>query len=208
MIKKEKKIYKVPEVEQYENFTEHLRYLDDKIFRSFTLFVQIATVIVGAKFYIEAQREINKREFLYDLLNWTFLCAGAGIILLISNNLRAWRDYRTKLSECYPEIENPTRILWCASEWVGCVGIAVSVCAFLRINSPTGDWWNLSLISICFSAFAAHLPFLLKKIEGVYSLNESINCAKCKKKNNPEFEECWRCGETLNGKSDYKHQDE
>ncbi len=38
---------KIPEEKQYENLTTHLRYLNEKIIQSFTLFVKLASAIVG-----------------------------------------------------------------------------------------------------------------------------------------------------------------
>lgn len=153
---------KVPTDKQYEYFTTQLRYLDDKIFRSFSLFIQLAIVIVGGRFYIEAHPELNNRALLIHLINWVFVGIGLGIIFLISNNLRSWQDYRKELTDRYINVPELGRSVWQASEWFGCVGIVASVAAFLSIYSPESlsRLWILALISA--SLFVAGLPFLLK----------------------------------------------
>lgn len=161
-------------VKQYEYFTTQLRYLDDKIFRSFLLFIQLATAIVGGRFYIEAHPKLKHTQLLIQLSHWVFVAIGLGIIFLISNNLRSWYDYRKKLKEDYgTDVPALGRVVWQASEWVGCLGISFSIAAFLSIDlSGLYLWIQVFLWSV----FVAGLPFLLKIIfEKNQSAMEEIN---------------------------------
>ena len=159
---------KIPLDKQYEYFTTQLRYLDNKIFQCFKLFIQLATIIVGARFYIQTHQPDNS-ELLISLVNGLFVGVALGVIFLINNNLRSWRGYRKELYDRYIDIPELGEISWSASEWLGCGGIMISTIAFLLIDPLISPFnlppccWILGLIVI--SIFVGALPFLLKMME-------------------------------------------
>ncbi len=76
-------LLEIPPDKQYEYLTDQLRYLDDKIFRSFTLFIKLATAIVGGKFYLDLHQPPD-RGSLVLATNLVFIGVGLGSIFLIS----------------------------------------------------------------------------------------------------------------------------
>ncbi|MBI3306326.1 MAG: hypothetical protein HYZ84_00765 [Candidatus Omnitrophica bacterium] len=154
--------------ERYEYITQQLRYLDDKIFRSFVIFIQLATVIIGGVFYLH-QHNVKGIELVLAA-NGVFLGVAFGIIFLISNNLRSWLGYRKTLMEDYDDNSNVRRIGWCSSEAVTCLGIALANVGFLFINplnkSYPSEWIRVAaVISLLISLMVGIMPFLLSRLE-------------------------------------------
>ncbi len=124
----------IPPDKQYEYLTAQLRYLDGKIFRSFALFIQIATAIIGGTFYLwlHFQNSGSDLRFAYITNGWLILVA-LGSIFLISNNLRSWKEHRKALCKRY-KVDDLKNALWWTSEALACCGIMLSAIVFPFIN--------------------------------------------------------------------------
>ncbi|OGW80001.1 MAG: hypothetical protein A2Z83_09340 [Omnitrophica bacterium GWA2_52_8] len=127
--------HKVCPDKEYENFTNHLRHLNDKIIQVSLSFVQIATAIIGGSFYLKFTYPTESKDYWWpvDLL---LICVGVGHIFIILKNLQAWRAYRKKLSEKF-DIELPKGSRWCQSEVAMCTLIIVVILGFIYFN-PMG----------------------------------------------------------------------
>lgn len=126
----------IPEEKQYEYLTSHLEYLNEKIIQFFTLFVKLATAIVGGIFFIhwKLPSQDAKRASLASAADWLFILVTVSMILLILNNLRSWFAYRKTLSEQYPRIPNEKSIMRWLTEVVMCVVIAITCIGFIVLN--------------------------------------------------------------------------
>lgn len=159
----------VPLEKQYEYLTTQLRYLDDKIFRSFALFIKLATAVIGGTFYLYLKfPDLRGWTLLMFATNAAFVGIGLGNILLISNNLRSWQEHRKTLTVRYKGIPPLEGVGWGLSEVVTCVGIALSVVGFLLINPlgrPYPCFWvcGASIVSLLVSAFVGAAPFFLPR---------------------------------------------
>ena len=94
-----------PDVE-YKELKEHLRYLNEKIIEAFSLFIKLATAIVGGAFFLHWKLAMDdpQRYLLARGLNALLIVVGIAMALIILNNLWAWFGYRRTLSERFPDI--------------------------------------------------------------------------------------------------------
>jgi UDP-N-acetylmuramyl pentapeptide phosphotransferase/UDP-N-acetylglucosamine-1-phosphate transferase len=126
----------IPEEKQYEYLTRHLEYLNEKIIQFFTLFIKLATAIVGGVFFIhwKLPPQDDKRVSLASAADWLFILVTVSMILLIVNNLRSWFKYRKTLSEQYPKIPNDKNIMRWLTEVIMCIVIAIACIGFIIFN--------------------------------------------------------------------------
>ncbi len=154
----------VPPDKQYEYLTAQLRYLDDKIFRSFSAFITLATAIIGGIFYLALTPNNLSDPRLALASDMVFIGVALGSILLISNNLRSWKEHRDILSERYQNIKNVTGVVWCLSEVVACIGIWLSIVGFILVNPLNKSYESYLICAILIvsllSWFAGMIPFL------------------------------------------------
>ncbi len=137
---------KVPIVEQYTFFTNHLQYLDGKMTELFKLFITLATAIIGGTFLIylkpPLEQDIKFPLFAFGA-DFLLIVVGSSICFCILNRLRSWGGYRKRLVELYDTGEVAARPLigeWWISEVVICVIIMSTVGAFPHINPlATGE---------------------------------------------------------------------
>lgn len=122
-------------MKEYENFTTHLRYLNDKIIQASLSFVQIATAVIGGTFYFAFKYPSESKAYWWpiDLL---LIIVGAGHIFIIWKNLQSWRTYRTKLSEKF-DVDLPKNTRWFQSEAAMCALIILIILGFIYFN-PMG----------------------------------------------------------------------
>ena len=126
----------IPEEKQYVHLTSHLRYLNEKIMESFTLFIKLASAIIGGVFFLHWKldwQDLKRNSFGHasDLL---FILVSISMVLLILNNLRSWHEYRRTLSEQYPDIPLKRSLFTSASEALMCLIIAATCIGFLVFN--------------------------------------------------------------------------
>ena len=126
----------VPQEKQYEHLTGHLQYINEKIYQSFTLFIKLASAIVGGVFFLHWQLspEDAKRTSLACATDWLFILVSFSMIFLILNNLRSWFGYRKALSEQYPTIPFKKNTWRWATEVVMCLVIVIACIGFLLYN--------------------------------------------------------------------------
>lgn len=126
----------IPSDKQYEHLTSHLRYISEKIYQSFTLFIKLTTTIVGGVFFLHWKLPLEdpKRLSLSTATDLLFVLICISIIVLILNNLRSWYGYRKRLSEQYPEIKNDKNIWRSLTEAVMCIFIIITCIGFLVYN--------------------------------------------------------------------------
>ncbi len=127
----------IPEEKQYEYLTHHLEYLNEKIIESFELFIKLTTAIVGGVFFIHWKLASNdpRRGSFVKMSNLLLWLVGSSAILLILDNLRAWRAYRKTLSEQYPDIPSYSPFWWLLSEAIMCFVIVIT-CILFSCNNP------------------------------------------------------------------------
>lgn len=128
---------KIPEEKQYEYLTHHLEYLNEKIIESFVLFIKLATAIVGGVFFLRwklTNNDPSQSSFLH-LSNMLFWLVGISSIVLITNNLCAWREYRKTLSKEYQDIRPSNSVRWWLSEAIMCFVILMA-CILFSFNNP------------------------------------------------------------------------
>ncbi|MCK4782407.1 MAG: hypothetical protein KAV87_01555, partial [Desulfobacteraceae bacterium] len=116
--------------------TSHLEYLNEKIIQFFTLFIKLATAIVGGVFFIHwklPSLDVKRTSFA-SVADWLFILVTVSMILLILNYLRSWLAYRKTLSEQYPEIPNEKSIMRWLAEVVMCAVIAIACIGFIVFN--------------------------------------------------------------------------
>jgi magnesium-transporting ATPase (P-type) len=126
----------IPEEKQYEYLTHHLEYLNEKIIESFELFIKLATAIIGGVFFLHwrlAENNLSGASFV-QMSNILFWVVGISVIILIFNNLHAWRSYRTTLSKEYPDIPISKPIWWWLSEVMMGLVILLTCILFSRFN--------------------------------------------------------------------------
>jgi len=131
---------KIPEEKQYEYLTHHLEYLNDKIIDSFELFIKLSTAIIGGVFFLYWKlKDSELSGACFVLISNILLCVvGIAMILLIINNLLAWRAYRKTLSEQYPDILPPHWIKWWLSEVI-MILLILTTCILFSFNNPLGN---------------------------------------------------------------------
>ncbi len=129
-------VMEIPEEKQYEFLTGHLQYLNEKIIQFFTLFIKLATAIVGGAFYLHLKlsNEDVKRASISSAIDFLFILVSFSMILLILNNLRSWREYRNTLSDQYPKIQNKKNIMRWLTEAVMCLVIFMGLSGFPNTN--------------------------------------------------------------------------
>jgi uncharacterized membrane protein len=127
---------KIPLEEQYEYLTSHLRYINEKIYQSFTLFIKLATTVVGGVFFLHWKLLPcdDKRFSLSAAANLLFVLISFSMIVLILNNLRSWYGYRKRLSKQYPNIPNDKNIWRWVTEAVMCLVIVITCIVFIKYN--------------------------------------------------------------------------
>lgn len=126
----------IPLEKQYEFLTSHLRYINDKIYQSFTFFIKIATTVIGGVFLLHWKLPLEdpKRNSLSTATDLLFILISLSMLLIIWNNLRSWRGYRKVLSEKYPEIPpNKSKLRWITEITMSLV-IVLSCVGFLIYN--------------------------------------------------------------------------
>jgi len=126
----------IPQEKQYEHLTGHLRYINEKIYQSFTLFIKLASTIGGGVFFLHWKLPLEdaKRCSLSTATNLLFILVSISMIILILNNLRSWYDYRKVLSKQYPAIPDNKNIFRWLTEAVMCIVIVIACIAFLKLN--------------------------------------------------------------------------
>ena len=126
----------VPSEKQYENVTNHLRYLNEKIIDAFSRFITLATAIIGGVFYIHINLALDdpRRKMLNLPASAALMLVGFGTVVLILSNLHAWIGYRKMLSREYPSIPLKTGINWYLSETIMCLLILITCIAFYFLN--------------------------------------------------------------------------
>ena len=132
----ERDAMEIPKENQYEYLTGHLQYLNEKIIQFFTLFIKLATAIVGGAFYLHLKLppEDVKRASISNATDFLFILVSFSMILLILNNLRSWFEFRNTLSEQYPEIANKKHIMRWLTEAVMCLVIVITCIGFLAFS--------------------------------------------------------------------------
>ncbi len=88
----------------YENLTIHLRYLNDKIIEAFSLFIKLATTIIGGVFFLHLKlpQADSQRASMRYATNGLIILVGLSMILLIWDNLFSWLRYRKALNDNFP----------------------------------------------------------------------------------------------------------
>ena len=126
----------IPEEKQYEYLTGHLQYLNEKIIQFFTLFIKLATAIVGGAFYLHLKLTQGDamRTSISKATDFFFVLVSFSMVLLILNNLRSWFEFRNTLSEQYPEIPNKKHIMRWLTEVIMCIVIVITCIGFLMFN--------------------------------------------------------------------------
>ena len=126
----------IPSEKQYEHLTSHLRYINEKIYQSFTLFIKLTSTVVGGVFFLHWKLSLEdpKRCSFSTATDLLFILISTSMIVLILNNLRSWYNYRKRLSEEYPAIPNDKNIWRSVTEAVMCIVIVITCIAFLIFN--------------------------------------------------------------------------
>jgi hypothetical protein len=126
----------VSKEKQYEFITGHLQYVNEKIYQSFTLFLKLASAIVGGVFLLhwKLSPEDAKRASFECATDWLFILVTFSMIFLILNNLRSWFGYRKALSELCPTIPFEKNAWRCGTEVVMCLVIVIACIGFLLYN--------------------------------------------------------------------------
>ena len=126
----------IPREKQYEHLTNHLRYINEKIYQSFTLFIKLAGTVVGGVFFLhwKLPLEDSKRCSLSIATDLLFILISTSMIVLILNNLRSWYGYRKRLSEQYPAIPNKKNVSRWITEAVMCIVIVMTCIVFVKFN--------------------------------------------------------------------------
>jgi hypothetical protein len=126
----------IPSEKQYEHLTSHLRYINDKIYQSFTLFIKLATTVIGGVFILHWKLPLEdpKRCSLSIATNWLLVLISISMLILIWNYFRSWRGYRKRLSEQYPAIPNDKNIWRWVTETVMSIVIFITCIAFFVFN--------------------------------------------------------------------------
>lgn len=127
---------KIPEEKQYEYFTSHLQYINEKIYHSFTLFIKLATTIVGGVFFIhwKLSPEDAMSASIGNAANLLFGMVSFSMGILILNNLRAWCGYRERLCDQYPEIPQSKYFFRWLTEIVMSAVIVITNYGFIKFN--------------------------------------------------------------------------
>jgi hypothetical protein len=128
---------KVPEVEQFQELKEHLRYLNEKILEAFSRFFTLAIALVGGVYYVHINLAVDdlRRTGLGMPSSAALSLLGAGTIVLIVVNWRSWMRYRKTLSDCFPEIGPSKGIDSWLTELCMCL-IIVAACAGFWVVNP------------------------------------------------------------------------
>lgn len=135
---------KVSSDEQYKYLTSHLEYLDKRIFDIFILFIKLATAIIGGVFFLKwklMENCLDGNDFVLPS-NILFCGVGAFLILLLSINLLAWKNYRTTLSENYGI---PRSRQWWRAELIMCAAIFVACLLFCLSNPLAGKSQSMTI---------------------------------------------------------------
>lgn len=158
---------------QYEYLSAQLRYLDNKIFRAYALFVTIAAAIIGGTFYLYLQKDnffILRSPHNFGLMiDFIFLGICFGSNLVITNNLRSWWDHRKRI-ESYTTICSLQGPWWWLNEIFGCIAIGIVSGVFLYFNPFRPLLLNLSIILslICFALGSLPLvPIITNMFTGI-----------------------------------------
>jgi hypothetical protein len=78
---------------RYEFVTQQIRYHNEKIIQAFSLFVKLATAIVGGVVWLVFQPQEGP-TWIPLLASGVFILVGVAVIILIAANLKAWLGYR------------------------------------------------------------------------------------------------------------------
>jgi len=117
---------------EYTRLATHLDYLDDKILKFLSLYIQIAIAIIGGAFFLSANKEGLDPTWAIKV-NALMVMVSAGAVLFILHHLSAWKRYREELTDKFPQSKAPGP-LWYMSETTMCLFIAVTCGAFCLIN--------------------------------------------------------------------------
>lgn len=170
----EKYHLKIPEEKQYEYLTHHLEYLNEKIIESFVLFIKLATAIVGGVFFLSWKllKTDPARSSFAQVSDSLFLLISISSILLILNNLFAWRSFRKTLTKEYPGITLSHCVRWWLSEAIMCI-VIVATCVLFIFNNPL-EQIERSAMSFNFSSFCSTYFNQIQIIIGAISLLISL----------------------------------
>ncbi len=122
----EETVKEIPPSKEYKYLTARLQYLNEKIIQSFTLFIKLATTIVGGAFYLRLNlpNDAQMRMFFSQAVELLLVVVSLSMILLILNNLFAWQECQANLSKKYKGIKKAKGMRWWFSEAVMCLLIA------------------------------------------------------------------------------------
>lgn len=124
-----------PDVE-YKELRTHLRFLNDKINEAFSLFIKLATAIIGGEFFLhwKLATDDSQRHLLASGLNALLIVVGIAMSLIILNTLFTWCSYRKTLSERFPEIPFSIGLRTFIAELLMVIIIIVTIIGFTIYN--------------------------------------------------------------------------
>ena len=124
-----------PDVE-YQELKAHLRYLNEKIIEAFSLFIKLATAIVGGAFFLHWKLATDdpQRYLLARGINALLIVVAVAMTLIVLNNLWAWFGYRRALSQRFPEIPFRCSLRTFLAEVLMVVLILVTAIGFTAFN--------------------------------------------------------------------------
>jgi len=130
------KTYAVPEGNHYDNITNHLRYLNDKIVDAFNQFITLTTAIVGGAIYLETTldaADARRNGLRYSAIALLVVVGIASAVLMWAND-KSWHAYREKLSQLFPEIDPPKKVTRKTAERLMYLLIVVTCLGFIFAN--------------------------------------------------------------------------
>ncbi|MBI3999731.1 MAG: hypothetical protein HY351_03870 [Candidatus Omnitrophica bacterium] len=127
------------------------------------MFFTIATTITGGTFYLYLHP--NQKDLTVDHFGFVgsgmLIAIGLGSVLVVSNNLRSWREHRKEIRKLNPNAPPLRSPQWWLNEILGCVGITLFVGVYLRFN-PLYHIPSCCGIAVSFLTFIVGiLPLLL-----------------------------------------------
>jgi hypothetical protein len=116
----------------YQEFRSHLRYLNDKIGAAFSLFIKLATAIVGGAVFLSSRllKDDPQRDSLGLALGVILATCAVSQTIVLLNHLWAWYGHRKTLSELFPDIPFSRSIRTYLAELVLCAMMIASVSGF------------------------------------------------------------------------------
>ena len=120
----------------YQELKTHLRYLNEKMIEAFSLFVKLATAIIGGTFWLHMKLPAGdpQRYLMARGTSMLLLLTSVGLTLVVINNLRAWHSYRHALSTQFPDIPSRTKWWSWVSEVILCVIMLAVALGFFGFN--------------------------------------------------------------------------